>query len=234
MNERIWKPADYCRRIERGDHQLVSLPYSYDALEPVISAELLYIHHRIHHASYVEDLNEAELALVRARRKDDYEIVRHWSRELAFNGSGDMLHVLYWYNMRPDGGDEPPPDLAEQLWHDYGSVATFMKHFIRASEDIAGNGWGVLVWQPMYGRTEILTAERHENMTLWGTVPLLVVDVWEHPYYLDYDADRQAYLQALWDIVDWQESAQRLRWAKKYYLLRRSRIFGCALTVRFI
>jgi len=201
-------------RIGRGEHDLLPIPYEYNALEPVLSSEQLYVHHREHHQSYIDQLNEAEETLVQMRQQGDYQSVRHWSRQLAYAGSGDILHVLYWYNMEP-GGSEMPDDLAEQLRTDYGTVDDFRQHFTEAARRIAGNGWGVVVWQPMYGRTEILTAERHENMAQWGTFPLLVVDVWEHAYYIDYPAERDSYLQQWWEVVSWELVAVRFRWASK-------------------
>ncbi len=201
-------------RIERGGHDLIGLPYGYDELEPQLSSEQLYIHHRQHHQDYVDQLNETELALQQMRQQGDYESLRHLSRQLAFAGSGDILHVLYWYSMEP-GGSDMPEDLAEQLRTDYGTVQNFRQHFTEAAARVAGNGWGVLVWQPMYGRSEILAAERHENMTQWGTVPLLVVDVWEHAYYIDYPAEREQYLQQWWEVISWELVAVRFRWARQ-------------------
>lgn len=147
---------------------------------------------------------------MQARDEGDFCLVRHWERELAFNGSGDILHTLYWYNMTPEPLPGPTEPVQRMLDRDYGSVSAFREQFTEAAERVAGNGWAILVWQPEYGRSEILAAERHENTAQWGTIPLLVVDAWEHAYYLDYPADRDAYLEAWWELVDWREVEERL------------------------
>ncbi len=196
--------------VPRGGHELPPLPYSYDALEPFISAKILRIHHLTHHAAYIDGLNLAELALVEARMQGDFALVRHWERELAFNGSGDILHTLYWLNMTPRPPNGPPPGVQRLLERDYGSLEKFQRHFAEAAARVAGSGWAALVWQPEYGRSEILAPERHENMTQWGVIPLLIVDVWEHAYYLQYQARRREYLDAWWQVVDWYRVQQRL------------------------
>lgn len=196
--------------VPRGRHRLPPLPYQYDALEPYISRRTLRLHHDIHHQGYVTGLNTAEEALVQARRTGDFSLIRHWERELAYNGSGHILHSLYWLNMRPGSRRRTPTGLlAEQLERDFGSFEAFREQFTTAADRVAGNGWGVLVWQAPFGRLEILQIERHENMTQWGTLPLLTVDVWEHAYYLDYPASRGDYIDAWWNLVNWQDVEQR-------------------------
>jgi len=196
-------------RVPRGGHQLSPLPYPYDALEPVLSREAMRIHHQMHHADYVRGLNRAELALVGARERGDWRLVRYWERELAFHGSGDLLHTLYWRNMTPDPV-RLPVFIRRVLTRDFGGPDQFRAHFLAASELVAGNGWGIWVWQQQYDRSEILAAERHENMVRWATIPLLVVDVWEHAHYLDYPGRRRDYLQAWWALIDWNRVQSRL------------------------
>lgn len=196
--------------VPRGGHKLPRLPYRYDALEPYISRQTLRLHHDIHHQGYVNGLNAAEDALVQARRAGDFALIRHWERELAYNGSGHILHSLYWLNMRPGSERRAPAGtLAEQLERDFGSFAAFREQFTAAADKVAGNGWGVLVWQPPFGRLAILQIERHENLTQWGVLPLLTVDVWEHAYYLDYPASRADYIDAWWNLVNWRDVEAR-------------------------
>ncbi len=195
--------------VPRGGRHLPPLPYPYDALEPVLSAQALYIHHRVHHASYVQGLNRAELSVSAAVQEGNDALVRHWERELAFHGSGHTLHSLYWRNMTPD--TVQVPDLLQSVvTRDYGGLTVFRRHYLAAAEQIAGDGWAVWVWQPQYGRSEILAAERHENMVQWGSKPLLVVDAWEHAHYLDYPGRRAEYLRAWWNLVDWRRVQARL------------------------
>ncbi|MEW5762697.1 MAG: superoxide dismutase [Bacillota bacterium] len=199
-----------------GGHRLPPLPYPYDALEPVIGAATVRIHHDRHHQSYVEGLNRAELALAEARRRRDYALVKHWERELAFHGSGHILHSVYWAVMAPPGsGGEPGPLTREQLAAYFGSVTAFQEQFSAAATGVEASGWGVLVWHPAWGRPEILTAERHQDLTQWGGIPILVLDVWEHAYYLDYQNRRRDYVYAWWRLVNWSEVERRLTLAMR-------------------
>lgn len=201
--------------VPRGRHVLPPLPYSYDALEPYISREIVSIHHDTHHKGYVTGLNKAESNMAAARREGNFELVRHWERELAYNGSGHFLHTLYWLNMAPGPGRaRPAGEVVEQIERDFGSLRGFMSHFTQAAVAVAGNGWTVLVWQAPFGRLEILQVERHENMTQWGTLPILIVDVWEHAYYLQYTANRAQYVEAWWNLVNWDDVEMRFQDAR--------------------
>ncbi|MFZ5597724.1 MAG: superoxide dismutase [Bacillota bacterium] len=197
-----------------GGHQLPPLPYSYNALEPIISATTLTIHHDKHHKAYVEGLNTAEMKLVEARRSGDFSLVKHWERELAFNGSGHILHSVYWTIMAPVGqGGQPGAQTQNQINTYFGNFSAFQGQFSSAAEKVEASGWAVLVWHPAWGRMEILTAEKHQNLTQWGGIPILVLDVWEHSYYLDYQNRRGDYIKAWWQLVNWWEVERRLLWA---------------------
>lgn len=194
-----------------GGHTLPPLPYPYDALEPYLSATTLRIHHDRHHLSYVQGLNRAEQKLQEAREQRDFSLVKHWERELAFHGSGHILHSLYWTNMSPRGGGAPEFGLLrDQLERVFGNFATFRAQFSAAAEQVEASGWALLVWQPPWRRLEILTAEKHQDLTQWGTIPVLVLDVWEHAYYLDYQNRRADYIEAWWNVVNWLEADRRL------------------------
>ncbi|NGQ94385.1 superoxide dismutase [Brevibacillus sp. SYP-B805] len=206
------------RPVPPGGHTLPPLPYAYDALEPYIDAETMRIHHNRHHQSYVDGLNKAELMLARARAANDYELIKHWEREAAFNGAGHYLHTIFWQVMSPNGGGEPQGELAEQLIRDFGSIDGFRRHFSQAAEKVEGGGWAILVWSPRAQHLEILQAEKHQNLSQWDVIPLLVLDVWEHAYYLSYRNDRGRYIDAWWNVVNWPHvqdrylQARRLRW----------------------
>lgn len=189
---------------------LPPLPYPYDALEPYISATTLRIHHDRHHLAYVNGLNRAELALAEARESANFTLVKHWERELAFHGSGHILHSIYWTNMTPGGGGVPGGFLAVEINRAFGSFAAFRGQFGAAAEQVEASGWAILVWQPYWRRLEILTAEKHQDLTQWGGIPVLVVDVWEHAYYLDYQNRRGDYLSAWWNVVNWADADRRL------------------------
>jgi Fe-Mn family superoxide dismutase len=197
-----------------GGHTLPPLPYPYDALEPVIDEKTLRIHHDKHHKKYVDDLNKAELTLANARERGDYAAIKAWEKELAFNGSGHILHSLYWVSMgRPDSGGTPGTLTTRMIDWYFGSFARFKAQFSAAAIAVEGSGWCVLGYHPMFRRLEILQGEKHQNLTQWGTLPILVCDVWEHAYYLRYQNARDGYVDAWWRLVDWRAAEERLRYA---------------------
>ncbi|KUG03023.1 superoxide dismutase [hydrocarbon metagenome] len=197
------------------EHKLPDLPYSYDALEPYYDEQTVRIHHDMHHKGYVDGLNKAEQALAQARQQDDYSLVKHWEKELAFHGSGHILHALFWTNMAPAGQEGPDGELLEGIKKDFGSWEAFKKQFSAAAAAVEGSGWAVLGWNPLFHQLEILQAEKHQNLTQWGIVPLLVLDVWEHAYYLKYQNRRAEFISAWWNIVNWQEVVDRFLKAVK-------------------
>ncbi|WP_077621681.1 superoxide dismutase [Sediminibacillus massiliensis] len=196
-----------------GRHRLPDLPYPYDALEPYISSEIMRLHHDRHHKSYVDGLNKAEREIY-SNPKDD-KLLKHWQREQAFNGSGHFLHTLFWENMTPDGGGKPKGELLNQLEKDFGSFSQFKRLFTSAAESVEGVGWAVLVWEFRSGRLAIQTVEKHQMFSLWDVFPLLVLDVWEHAYYLQYKNDRSQYVKNWWNVVNWPSVATRLEKAKQ-------------------
>ncbi|HOV27867.1 MAG TPA: superoxide dismutase [Pseudobacteroides sp.] len=194
-----------------GQHKLPSLPYAYNALEPVISGRTLRIHHDKHHKAYVEGLNKAELKLVEARKQNNYEYIKYWENELAFQGSGHILHSIYWTVMAPKGtGGQPGVTTLPLINSYFGSFDAFKEQFKNATEKVEGSGWGILIWQPAWRRLEILQAEKHQNLTQWSGIPILVCDVWEHAYYLDYQNERRKYIDTWWEIINWYEVERRL------------------------
>jgi len=186
-------------------HQLPPLPYAYEALEPHMDEATVRLHHDKHHQGYVDGLNKAEEKLQEAREKGDYSLVKHWERELAFHGSGHIFHTLYWENMKPGGGGEAVGPIAEQIVKDFGSYAAFRAQFKAAAVAVEGSGWTVLVWNPVFNKLEILMAEKHQNLAQWGVVPLLIVDVWEHAYYLKYQNRRADFVEAWFNLINWDD-----------------------------
>ncbi len=199
-------------------HELPALPYPYDALEPHIDAKTMTLHHDLHHKSYVDGLNRAEQMLAEARQGGDLSLVKHWEREAAFHGSGHLLHTIFWRNLAPagnGGGGEPAGALARQVTADFGSFAHFRAHFTAAATQVEGSGWAILAFRPHDRALVILTAEKHQNLTQWGVVPLLVLDVWEHAYYLTYQNRRAEYVQNAFAIINWTDVAERFAAAQK-------------------
>jgi superoxide dismutase, Fe-Mn family len=193
-------------------YELPVLPYDYTALEPFIDEVTLHLHHDKHHKAYVDGLNNAEAKLAEAREKSDFALIKHWARELAFHGSGHILHSLYWSKMAPagkGGGGKPDGILQKQIEKDFGAYEKFTQQFSAAAIAVEGSGWAVLVFSPLAKKLEILTAEKHQDLTQWGSIPLLTVDVWEHAYYVKYQNRRAEYVAAWWNLVNWPGVAER-------------------------
>lgn len=194
---------------ERGEYTLPDLPYGYDALEPVIDAQTMELHHSRHHQGYVNGLNKALEKLAEARESDDYDLVKHWSREVSFNGGGHFLHTMFWQVMSPEGGGEPEDSaLKSAIDRDFGTFSQFRKHFTEASKAVEGGGWGILAWEPHGQRLIVHQVEKQQNLSPWSTVPLLMLDVWEHAYYLKYQNRRAEYVENFFDIINWGKVAE--------------------------
>jgi Fe-Mn family superoxide dismutase len=195
---------------------LPELPYKYDALEPVISEEIMQLHHDKHHAAYVNGANAALEKLEKGRTVGFQGVdVKAILRDLAFNASGHSMHAIFWTNMKPNGGGKPGGKLADQIAKDFGTFDAFKLQFNNAAKTVEGSGWGLLVFDPLSDQLLTLQAEKHQNLTAQGTVPLLVLDVWEHAYYLQYKNDRGAYVDKWWDAVNWSDVEIRLEKAKR-------------------
>jgi superoxide dismutase, Fe-Mn family len=189
-------------------HALPPLPYAYNALEPHIDEATMRLHHDKHHLAYVNGLNNAETKLAEAREKGDYALVKHWEREAAFHGAGHFLHVIFWENMSAQGG-KPEGALLEAIDKKFGSLEKFLAHFKAAGTAVEGSGWVILTKNRMTGELEILTAEKHQDLSQWVTMPILACDVWEHAYYLKYQNNRAAYMDAFIRVINWADVAKR-------------------------
>lgn len=190
-------------------HTLPDLPYAYDALEPHIDEQTMRLHHDIHHNGYVTGLNSAEDKLAAARESGDYSLAKHLSRESAFHGAGHLLHTLFWTNMGPDGGGEAGGGLADAIKNDFGGFDKFKSQFTAASNQVEGSGWGILAYRPFDNKLIVLQAEKHQNLTQWGVTPILVLDVWEHAYYLKYQNKRPDYTNAFFNVINWSNIEER-------------------------
>ncbi|MBS5822348.1 MAG: superoxide dismutase [Clostridium argentinense] len=195
-------------------HTLPDLPYAYNALEPHYDEATLRIHHDLHHKTYVDGLNNAEMKIEECRKTGDYALIKHYERELAFHGAGHILHTLFWENMTPNGS-EPNGEILNQINKDFGSFETFKKEFSAAAVAVEGSGWAILCWNCMFEKLVILTAEKHQDLTQWAVKPLLILDVWEHAYYLKYQNKRAAFVDAWWNIVNWDTVNERFKLASK-------------------
>ncbi len=192
--------------------QLPPLPYPVDALEPHYDARTLELHHGKHHLAYVNSLNAALDKLAAARTAGDFALVKHLEREVAFHGGGHILHSIFWTNLTPGGGGAPDGALADAVTRDFGSFAAFDAQMRAAANAVEGSGWGVLAAEAGTGRLAILQVEKHQNQLLPGWLPVFVLDVWEHAYYLKYQNRRAEWVDVVMQhLVSWPDVARR--WA---------------------
>ncbi len=183
--------------------KMIELPYSFNALEPYYSEETLKLHYNILYKGYVDNTNKTQEQLKEAREKGDFSNIKCLEKNLSFFGSGAILHELFFENMGPKKNTLPSLLLTEQITKDFGSIEAFKAQFEVASTSVEASGWCLLVWVPKWNKLEILQCEKHQNLTLWGCVPILVLDMWEHSYYLQYKTERPKYISAFWNIVNW-------------------------------
>lgn len=191
-------------------YELSPLPYAYNALSPVISEEIMTLHHDKHHAAYVAGANAALEKLEKNRAGELPELdIKATLRDLSFHVSGHLLHELFWKCMAPASGAAIPDVVVQQLNNSFGSVDAFKKQFGATAKSVEGSGWAVLYQTP---QNELLLSsiEKHNLNHLPGYTPVLALDVWEHAYYLDYKNDRGAYVEKWWEIVNWQNLATLL------------------------
>ncbi|PWU69377.1 superoxide dismutase [Gracilibacillus dipsosauri] len=196
-----------------GQHQLPPLPYAYNALEPYISERIMRLHHTKHHQAYVDGLNKAEKALYTGKKGE--KPLKHWLREQAFHGSGHFLHTIFWFNMTPNSTKRPSGEILNQIEKDFGSWQAFKKLFTETANSVEGDGWAVLLWEPRSGRLAVQSFEKHQWFQLPDTIPLLVLDVWEHAYYLQYETDKAGYIDNWWNVVNWDNVNDRFQEARK-------------------
>lgn len=196
-------------------YTLPELPYKYDALEPYISKEIMTLHHDKHHLAYVNGANTA-LDKLEAGRKSNWQgmDIKGIERDLSFNLAGHVLHSIFWPNMKQNGGGKPGGKLADMINEDFGSFDAFKAQFGAAAKAVEGSGWGMLVYDPISDQLLTLQAEKHNLLSGQNSVPLLVCDVWEHAYYLQYKNDRGSYVDAFWNTVNWENVDHLLSNAK--------------------
>jgi superoxide dismutase, Fe-Mn family len=198
-----------------ADYTLPDLPYDYAALEPSISGTIMELHHSKHHQTYVTGANTALAQLAEARDSDNLANVNKLEKDLAFNLGGHVNHSIFWTNMSPDGGDRPTGELAAAIDDNFGSFDKFQAHFTATALGVQGSGWAVLAWDSIGQRLLIVQFFDQQGNLPAGIVPLLMLDVWEHAYYLDYKNVRADYVKAFWNISNWANAQERLTAARE-------------------
>lgn len=189
--------------------KISELKYPLDALEPYYNKETLDIHYNILYKGYVDNFNNTEEKLQLAREKSDFKNIKCLEKDLSFFGSGVILHKLFFENIGPAIPTSPNIELMNQINKDFMSYEKFKEQFTESSKVVEASGWNLLVWVPDFKKLEILQCEKHQNLTLWGCKPLLVLDMWEHSYFLQYKTKRIEYINAFWSIVNWNEVNKR-------------------------
>ena len=201
-----------------ADYTLPDLPYDYGALEPHISGEIMELHHSKHHATYVKGVNTALEQLAEARESDQLATVNMLEKNLAFNLGGHVNHTVFWPNMSPDGGDKPDGELAAAFDEHFGSFDGFRKHFTANALGVQGSGWSILAWESLGQRLVLEQLYDHQGNLTAGTVPLLLLDMWEHAFYLQYRNVKADYVEAWWNVANWADVARRLSHARSVVL----------------
>jgi len=198
-----------------AEYTLPDLPYDYAALEPSISATIMELHHSKHHQAYVTGANTALAGLAAARESGDLGGVNKLEKDLAFNLGGHVNHSIFWTNMSPDGGDKPTGSLASAIDDQFGSFDKFVAHFTAVAMGVQGSGWAVLAWDSLGDNLIIVQLFDQQGNLPAGIVPLLMLDVWEHAYYLDYKNVRADYVKAFWNVTNWANVQQRFDVARE-------------------
>jgi len=190
-------------------YTLPDLQYDFGALEPHISGRIMELHHDKHHAGYVKGANDTLDKLDEARSKEDFTRVGALEKALAFNLSGHVLHSLFWQNLSPKAGGQPQGALADAIRNDFGSYDKFKRQLTAIAGTIMGSGWAALVWEPIAGRLLTTQIYDHQSNLAQAGIPILVLDAWEHAFYLQYQNRKTEFFDAVWNLWNWEDVAER-------------------------
>lgn len=197
-----------------ADYSLPDLPYDYAALEPYISGEIMELHHDKHHNTYVNGINTAVAQLAEARDQESFGSLSTLEKNLAFHLGGHVNHSVFWPNMSPDGGDKPTGELAQAIEEYFGGFDRFRAHFEANALGVQGSGWSVLTWDMVAQRPYVIQHFDHQGNVPICMVPLLMLDMWEHAYYLQYRNDKATFVKQWWNIVNWANVQERFEKAR--------------------
>jgi superoxide dismutase, Fe-Mn family len=196
-------------------YSLPELRYDYSALEPHISAKIMELHHDKHHAAYVKGANTALDRLAEARAKGNFEDIGALEKALAFNLSGHVLHSAFWKNMAPKAGGRPSGELAAAITEEFGSFELLQKQVNAVAATIMGSGWEALVWEPLGKKLLVTQIYDHQSNLAQAGTPLLVLDAWEHAFYLQYQNRKTEFFDAVWNVWNWADVAERFQAARR-------------------
>ncbi len=190
-------------------YTLPELEFDYGALEPHVSARIMELHHGKHHAAYVKNANQTLVQLEEARDQGSYDRIAYLERALAFNLSGHILHSVFWLCLSPKGGGRPESALARRIDADFGAFDSFKSQMTAVAGSIMGSGWAALVWEPAAERLLVTQIYDHQSNVAQAGIPLMVIDAWEHAYYLQYENRKAEFFDALWKVWNWPAIAAR-------------------------
>ena len=197
-----------------AEYTLPDLPYDSAALEPHISGRIMELHHDKHHAAYVTGVNTALERLAEAREKGVFDAVNLHEKNLAFNLGGHVNHSAFWANLTPEFGQRPDGELGAAIDEYFGSFEAFQKHFGATAIGIQGSGWAILAWDSVGQKLVVFQLFDQQGNIPVGVVPIVLLDMWEHAFYLDYVNVKADYLKAWWNIVNWADAAERFARAR--------------------
>ncbi len=192
-----------------GNYIQQALPYTENFLEPYMDAETMHLHYTFHHGGAVKGANKDLLMIKKALDENNLETVDFWTKKLSYHFSSHVLHSIFWTNLINKKTD-PSGDLLKRIEKNFGSHERLKLLIAQTSKNVDGNGWGILAYQPYSDSLIVLQCENHEKLTQWGCIPILVIDVWEHAYYLKYKNKRTDFVDALFNLINWDNVAQRL------------------------
>ena len=190
-------------------YSLPDLEYDYGALEPHISGQIMELHHGKHHAAYVAGANSTLERLEEAREAGNFSRINMLEKNLAFHVCGHILHSIFWKNLSPEGGGRPSGELAEAIAKDFGGFEAFRAQLTNATNLVQGSGWGALAFEPVSKKLIVEQVYDHQGNVAQASVPLLVIDSWEHAYYLQYENRKPEFVEAVWNLVNWKDVAGR-------------------------
>jgi Fe-Mn family superoxide dismutase len=190
-------------------YTLPGLRYDYGALEPHISGRIMELHHDKHHAAYVKGANTTIEKLEAARAKDDLSSLASLEKALAFHLSGHVLHSLFWQNLAPKAGGRPSGALADAINEHFGGFDKLKKQLTEAAGTIMGSGWAALMWEPLSKRLITAQIYDHQSNVNQAGIPLMVLDAWEHAFYLQYENRKTEFFEAVWNVWNWEDVTKR-------------------------
>ena len=199
---------------DKGQFIQADLPYAKNFLEPCMDEETLYLHHTFHHGGAVKGANKDLEMINKAMLDGNYELVDYWTQKLSYHFSSHVLLSIFWTNLTNKKND-PKGTLLKYIEKSFANLDNLKALLGKVSKSVEASGWGILAYQPFTDRLTVLGCADHQKLTQWGCIPILVIDVWEHAYYLTYRNRRAEFVDCIMDIINWDNVAQRLDIALK-------------------